>query len=257
MRRYNISFSCVSHIGNCRRMNQDNFFCNESYMELENSSLHTPISGSICSTEKKFFGVFDGMGGEECGEVAAYIAAKSAKDIKLKKDISKDVMDFCKMANNRICNYASKNSISCMGTTGAMAVFGKKEIVFCNIGDSKIFALADQRLEQISQDHVALSVFGRKPPLLQYLGIPEQEMLIEPYIFRKNYHDGDTFLICSDGLTDMVTEEDIYNILKETSFDVATNVLLQKALQNGGKDNVTIILLKIGKKSGVFRRKGR
>ena len=67
-----------------------------------------------------------------------------------------------------------------MGTTAAILVFGKREIGLCNIGDSKIFRFAQNRLEQISVDHYAVGVYGRKPPLSQNLGIPEKELLIDP-----------------------------------------------------------------------------
>ena len=95
-------------------------------------------------------------------------------------------------------------------------------------------------------DHVTVAAFGVKPPLSQNLGIQPTELVIDPYFARGPYNDGDIYLICSDGLTDMVTSEEISKIL--TSAEVLNNAiekLLEKALTNGGRDNVTIVLCKI------------
>ena len=85
------------------------------------------------------------MGGEECGKVAALIAAETAAEFKIKDDPIKQIRDFCKIANRNICEYAQKNTVSSMGTTAAVLVFGKKEIVLCNIGDSKIFLFSEKK----------------------------------------------------------------------------------------------------------------
>ena len=143
-----------------------------------------------------------------------------------------------------------------MGTTAAMLVFADKEIALCNIGDSKIFRLYDGSLEQISKDHVGVSAFGVKPPLSQNLGIPPSELVIAPYFARGAYNDGDVYLICSDGLTDMVSVEEITEVLVSKPIEEAITLLLDKALANGGKDNTTIILCKIERQSGwLFKRK--
>ena len=75
---YKISFSCISHIGNVRSKNQDNFICDGQYMEFDNAEMDLQISGDVISKKPTLFGIFDGMGGEECGEIASYIAAKEA-----------------------------------------------------------------------------------------------------------------------------------------------------------------------------------
>ena len=144
-----------------------------------------------------------------------------------------------------------------MGTTAAMLVFAEKEVVLCNIGDSKIFRLCDGTLEQISKDHVAVSAFGVKPPLSQNLGIPPNELVIDPYLARGPYNDGDIYLICSDGLTDMVSVDEITEVLVSKPIEEAITLLLDKALANGGKDNTTIILCKIERQSGWFFKRKR
>lgn len=240
-----IIYSCTSHIGNVRNVNQDNFICNGLYMKTDDTEIKFPLSGKIFSNDSKIFGIFDGMGGEECGEVAALIAAETAAKFKINEEPIKQMRDFCKIANRNICDYAQDNSVSSMGTTAAMLVFGKKEIVLCNIGDSKIFLFSEKKIEQISKDHITPVPYGKKPALLQNLGIPETEMIIEPYISRGEYRNGDRYLICSDGLTDMVSVDQISGIVENNSPDKVVQTLLDTALENGGRDNITIMFFEI------------
>lgn len=254
---YKIHYSCLSHIGNVRSVNQDNFICDRRYMENEETAIEFPLCGTKTSKDVSVFGIFDGMGGEECGEIASYIASKAATTIEIGKDATADLSQFCRKANNDICDYATLHEVSSMGTTAAMLVFTEKEVVLCNIGDSKIFRLCNGILEQISMDHVAVAAFGVKPPLSQNLGIPPNELVIDPYLARGLYNDGDIYLICSDGLTDMVSIDEITEVLVSTPIEEAITQLLNKALANGGKDNTTIILCKIERQSGWFSNRKR
>lgn len=253
---YKIHYSCLSHIGNVRSINQDNFICAGRYMDMGDMPIEFPLCGTKTSKDIPVFGIFDGMGGEECGEIASYIASKAASSIEIGKDAIADLSQFCQKANNNICDYATMHEITAMGTTAAMLVFTKKEVVLCNIGDSKIFRLCNKTLEQISVDHVTVAAFGVKPPLSQNLGIPPNEIIIDPHFARGSYNDGDVYLICSDGLTDMVSTDEITEVLVSKPVEEAITQLLDKALANGGKDNITIILCKIERQSGgLFNRK--
>ncbi|MBR4868852.1 MAG: serine/threonine-protein phosphatase [Clostridia bacterium] len=242
---YEITYSCMSVTGNVRKMNQDNFICNGVYLQLNQPDMNVPVGGTVTSETPTLFGVFDGMGGEECGEVASLIAAQEAMTLMQDKNDAVSLSEYCFRANDKICDYANSHSVSSMGTTAAMMLFGAKGITLCNIGDSKIFRFADNGLEQISQDHVAMAPFGRKPPLSQNLGIPPQIMVIEPYLSQGEYNDGDRFLICSDGLTDMVSNEEIQEMLQWYSTDEAVANLVGLALENGGRDNISIIAIDI------------
>lgn len=255
--RYSILYWCVSHIGNIRKINQDNFICDGRFMEVNDESMEFPLSGVKSSEDFSVFGIFDGMGGEECGEIASYIAAKDASRLEIGKDAVGVLSQFCQKANADICNYAKENEVSAMGTTAAMLAFTNNGITLCNIGDSKIFRFCDRTLEQISKDHIAISAFGIKPPLSQNLGIPPTELIIEPYLAQGAYKDKDLYMICSDGLTDMVTIEEITKVLVSKPIGEATNELLDKALANGGRDNISIIICKIERESGWFFKRKR
>lgn len=256
--RHSILYSCISHVGNIRKINQDNFICGGRYMEPNDGDMKFPLCGTESSKGSSVFGIFDGMGGEERGEMASYIAAKDAAVLEIGKDAVAALSQFCQRANTDICDYANRNEISSMGTTAAMLAFTDSGITLCNIGDSKIFRFCDGVLEQISKDHVSVAAFGVKPPLSQNLGIPPTELIIDPYLAQGAYNDGDIYLICSDGLTDMVPTEEIVGILTSRPVEEACTGLLEKALSHGGRDNITMILCRIERESGwLFKRRKR
>lgn len=242
---YIVHYSCWSHVGKRRSINQDNFICDQTFMDDSGKQPAFPLAGHLIHDHPVLIGVFDGMGGEECGEIASFLAAQNAAEASIGDTPLEDLLQFCKDANERICSYAAENKIAAMGTTAALLAFTNSEIALCNIGDSKIFRFADKKMEQISVDHYAVATYGIKPPLSQNLGIPSSEMVIDPYVARGQYNDGDIYLLCSDGLTDMVTIEEITRILVETEFNKAAGKLLDTALKNGGKDNITIILCRV------------
>ena len=244
---YQIEYYFASHVGKCRKMNQDNFYCNGTSMHHVNRGTGGVRKGTVRSGENPVFAVFDGMGGEEQGEIAAYIAARQMGEFSFADGFQQGFFDFCAAANRKICDHTRENGISSMGTTAAILGFTEKDSCLCNIGDSKVFLFAEGVLTQISYDHVGIAVFGKKPPLSQNLGIPEDEMIIEPYVAMGNYGENDVYLICSDGLTDMVTQERIQAILTENTGREAAKQLLEEALRNGGRDNITLILLYVSK----------
>lgn len=247
---YNIHFSCASHTGNRRSMNQDNFICNGQHLALAHDNTESPLTGCASARSPVLFGVFDGMGGEERGEVASFLAARKAAVFEIGADLFVDLARYCREANEEICRYAQTHGITSMGTTAAMLAFAPEEIALCNIGDSKVFRFSKGSMEQISRDHVTISAYGTKPPLTQNLGIPPTELLIEPYMARGEYRRGDRYLICSDGLTDMLTVDEIGDVMESAPVDNLAQELLNKALVKGGKDNITAIVCKVEREAG-------
>ncbi|MDO5435681.1 MAG: serine/threonine-protein phosphatase [Clostridia bacterium] len=192
------------------------------------------------------FGVFDGMGGEERGEAAAYIAARAAAECEPTGN-AESMLILCSDINREICAFTSAHRLSACGTTAAMLLIGPDSIAGCNIGDSRIYRCKGHILTQLSEDHVWPMYPGKKPPLLQFLGMPETEMIIEPFCFTKRTFRAGMYLICSDGLTDMVPDSTIEDLLSEkNSIPEKAKHLLDAALSAGGRDNVSFILLDIG-----------
>ena len=243
--RYKIRYWCISHVGKIRETNQDNFICDGAYFKNATDNKELYLRGAKEAEKMPLFGIFDGMGGEAFGEVASFIAAKNATTIRFGKDPLADLDAFCRQANAEICDFAEKQRVNAMGTTAAMLAFSKKGVTLCNIGDSKIFFLSGGLLQQISKDHLAPAAFGKKPPLSQSLGIPPEEMTIVPHYAKGTFRKGDKFLICSDGLTDMVTADEIAQILLSYDGQNACLQLLDRALDAGGRDNITFILCDI------------
>lgn len=249
---YQIEYAYTCHTGNIRVNNEDNFWCCGNQMEAENQGTGGICTGKETSGKLPLLAVFDGMGGESSGEMAAWLAADQlGKDyIEKKRSLKKAPEEFLEQAaidmNSAVCRYAAEHRIGSMGTTMAMSLFGTDGIYLCNLGDSRIYQSCDGQLRRVSTDHVlGGSLFG-KAPLTQYLGIPEDSMGLEVIPVICEYQEGNRFLLCSDGVTDMLSEEEIGNILAgETSVEETVEVLLQQTLEKGGKDNVTIVLCEV------------
>jgi len=248
---YSIEYAVLCHKGLARSKNQDNFWCMGKFLTSDNNGLKEPICGTVETKDAPAFAVFDGMGGELHGEVAAYTAASSFNHIYThhsRSDMKAFLVDACSAMNSAICTFSETQLFGNAGSTMAILMFGKKNIYICNIGDTRIYHQSNTNLLQISHDHSEAGITNRKPALTQNLGIPETDFIIAPYIAKGVYENGDRYLVCSDGLTDMVSNKTIEEVLSSNNnVRTCAEVLLQKALSAGGHDNITIILCEIRK----------
>ena len=193
-------------------------------------------------SEPILLGVFDGMGGGQNGGEAAYIAARNAAEWAASLP-ERSFDDLFYISNAEICRYAETNGLWMCGTTASIAMFSEDGITIGNIGDSRVFIVDQGRIDQASVDDLLPKRNGeQKSSLSQCLGIPPDEMVIEPHIAKAGYRPGMSILISSDGLTDMVTEDEIYRIIMENPMEQRTGALIDAALAHGGKDNVTVVL---------------
>lgn len=243
-----IKYICCCNTGRVRKKNQDNFWVNRQYMYSENFGLETPLKGTQLISERPAYGVFDGMGGEKCGEVASFISAHTFSQCmkKVFSDPASFLNETCYKMNDAVCDFMLKYSIKSMGSTAAIVMFDRNGAIVCNLGDSGIFLLSGGQLTKVSTDHVdSGSAFSSKPMLTQFVGIPKEEYLIEPSIRTIPCKTGDRFLLCSDGVTDMVELNEIAAIISTPDLDTAAKTLLEKALANGGVDNTTLILCEV------------
>ena len=254
-----IKACAISHPGKVRPKNEDNLFFNEFILTEE--ELSEPYKMNEKTDIPLLMGVFDGMGGISAGERASLIAATTARNISYTlydpDDIEKTMVDICKTANEIVCNEMTTIVKGRMGTTASMLCFFEDFYHLCNIGDSPIFLYRDSNLSLISHEHTEkenyILIYGKEniPPnkkfrLTQHIGIFPDELQIEPYVCHDKLQKGDRFIICSDGLTDMVKEAQIAGILSKRMSPAKTaENLLCRALDNGGKDNTTIIVIDI------------
>ena len=222
-----ISAACGCHTGRRRKNNEDNFFFAGRYMASDNNGLGSILEKSFSLKKDRFFAVFDGMGGGEYGEIASYIAAK---------------------ATERYLN------AEMMGSTLAGLYFTGSQVWTVNVGDSRCFLLRDGKLQQISEDQTDEAymkengIHGRKPYLTQYMGMDPEEVRVLPYADCLQLKKGDRFLICSDGVSDMVSIEFLETMLLQTQSPAkCVDTILAAALEAGGKDNITVIVLEINR----------
>lgn len=167
---------------------------------------------------------------------------------------------YVQSANNAICTFIQENNGERSGSTMALLCISpeKKEAVASNVGDSKVFLYRKSELKKISEDHnqaqtlVNLGMITEdearthkdKSKLTQHLGIFQDEMVLEPYITDNIIIEkDDLFMICSDGLTDMLSYDEIGNILNDNiSLKDKCKKLVEKANEKGGEDNITVVL---------------
>ena len=259
---YQIEYAYTCHIGKIRNNNEDNFWCCGDSLEAQNQGMSHIRSGYMKQSEYPLLAVFDGMGGESCGEMAAFLAAeacgehfKTAKD-GIRNDPEEFLNEICESMNQAICDYGRTNKINSMGTTAALLAFAEDAVYSCNLGDSRICKSDREKFYQISQDHVlGRSLFG-KAPLTQYLGMEEENLQLEPSISRQEIKIGDRFLLCSDGITDMLSDGEIADILsRDIPVAKTVEILVDRALKKGGRDNITVVLCEIMEQPrNMFRR---
>lgn len=139
-----------------------------------------------------------------------------------------------------------------MGSTAVLLGVCREGAYVVNVGDSRAFLWRGGALRQLSVDHTDQFLLARqkeprrKPRLTQPLGIEPEEMVIESAVAELSARTGDVFLLCSDGLTDMVSENEICGVLRRMSaVKAGTEDLLDLALGRGGRDNVTVILCRL------------
>ena len=206
--------------------------------------------------------VFDGMGGESCGEIAAFLASEEFGKFynankRMLRDMPEDFIDdVCEKMNQAVCRYGTEHHIWSMGSTMAMLLFTPESMFACNLGDSRIYLMDGGKLQQISTDHVFGGTAVGKAPFTQYLGLPEELQRLEPSVTEIEHKEGYRYLLCSDGVTDMLSDSEIEAILsQDMEIPEIVNDLLKNALHKGGRDNVTIVLCEVQKLDTVRRMK--
>ena len=236
-----IEFAYMTHPGRIRKKNQDNLICIRDYLSLNHDRTEEPVTGTAGLSSPLLFGVFDGMGGEDHGEVAAYLAAKTAAGREAAD--GKDLDLLCREMNSAVCRYAAEHHLRSTGTTASLLLFDKRGVTSCHIGDSRIYRWRDGVAEQLTKDDIWPYYQGKKAPLLQCLGIPEDEMRIRPHIDWYPADPEAVYIICSDGLSDMIGQKQIAEALSgNAGLKEKMQLLMDKALEQGGRDNITIIL---------------
>lgn len=248
---YILEAACFCNTGKVRKNNEDNFFFDGRCLPETNEGLKHPVSAVNTLCKEYSVAVFDGMGGENFGEAASFAAASGMQSITRRlKDYffpeRRFLADMCTKLNERVLARANELYTSRMGSTMVALYFSHGYIYSCNLGDSRAYRLRDGEFLQISEDHVEKRDNKKKTPLTQYLGIVPEDFLIEPYIAKGELQRGDQYLLCSDGLTDMLSNLEIDEIMtRAETAEGCAKQLVDAALEKGGRDNITVIVCRI------------
>lgn len=251
--RITMQAACGCHTGKVRKNNEDNFFFNGKCLERDNNGLRHPTYVEYGVRSGVCFAVFDGMGGENFGEFASFAAARQLQSYE--KSLSdflipeREYLERLSLSlDTAVASEKENLRTEHMGTTMVCFLFSGRYIYMCNVGDSRAYRLREGEFLQLSIDHVEKRP-GResyKAPLTQHLGFGSEEIQIDPYIAKGEIKKGDMYLLCSDGLTDMLTNFEISDImLNNKDVESCVQALIQAALDHGGHDNITVIVCKM------------
>lgn len=217
----------------------------------------------LTDRENGLFIVADGMGGHAAGEIASQIAVDSVQQFLTSTHRNQPLQQLrtAFMKANQAVEHAANDNPAWhgMGTTLSVLLCHQNRGYLAHVGDSRIYLLRNSQFTQLTDDHslvgeqirqglltpkqAQLSTLGNI--LLQAIGItPELDICLKTFPLLEK----DLFLLCSDGLSDMVTEAEITTILKQNEpLASLCQQLINKALAAGGKDNVTVLMVQIGK----------
>ena len=232
----------MTDIGRKRHTNQDYVYTS-----------HKPV-GNL----PNLFVVADGMGGHKAGDFASKFTVETlCKSIagSFKTEPEQIVTSAIQTANHRLMEAAlSDNRLEGMGTTLVVATVIEHTLYFANIGDSRLYVINEQ-IRQLSKDHSLVEEMVRlggineeeakhhpdKNIITRAIGAKEP---VEIDFFEYQLKRGDVILMCTDGLSNMVEDEEIYHIIKGRRDIVeAAEQLIDTANRNGGKDNIGVVLV--------------
>ena len=232
--------------GNVRENNEDYFYISNSLDEVQ------------------LYLLADGMGGYNGGEIASKLAVQTAKNYIENnfKDIEKDKDSIIQLLGssmeyaNMVVYEKSKETpeLQGMGTTLEICLIYNNKAYIGHVGDSRIYRVRKQFIRKLTQDHSYVQKLvkdgtitpeqAEKHPqkniLLKVLGC---NAFIEPDVMVKGFLKEDVLVMCSDGLSNMVTQDDIYK-MASGNIEQATVDLVDKANENGGYDNITVVIIK-------------
>lgn len=203
----------------------------------------------LSDPQRRLFVVADGMGGHPAGDVASRDLIESLDETltedRLERCPSEAVGEALREADRHVRAHAQRDRrIEGMGTTAVVAYVtpDERRLVVGNVGDSRVYVLRDGALRQITTDHTSGGLFGGRA-LSQAIGVSGTA---QPEVDEVELTHGDRVLLCSDGLTDMVDDDEIARLLDgDDSVDDRCQALIDGALERGGLDNVTVVLLDI------------
>src|SRR5438445_6487898 len=205
------------------------------------------------------FVVADGMGGAQAGEVASRIAVESFRPgLTSEREPEQELAELARAANSRIHELSHSNAEHAgMGTTLTAVYVGEQEVAIAHVGDSRAYCLRDGELLRLTDDHSLVDELMRQGRLTPEEAVehPQRSVITRALgpegaveVDTRSYaaRDGDVYLLCSDGLTTMLDESDVAKVLSaHPTLREAGEALIAAANEAGGRDNITVVLLRV------------
>ncbi|MFI0785667.1 PP2C family protein-serine/threonine phosphatase [Streptomyces lydicus] len=193
--------------------------------------------------------VADGIGGQPGGEVASALTVRQLAAVGPALDGAQAVQDALKLCNQAVYAAADRDpELLTMGTTVAGAVVLAESLLVFNVGDSRVLGVTEDGLRQVSIDDSPPLQPGRRTTSLvtQALGGAPGFSPITPHVSTAPLTPGDRYLICTDGLTDPVPQDELDEVLRAHDDGRAAFELWRAAIEAGGPDNITLALVGVG-----------
>ncbi len=238
----------LTDVGRKREHNEDNM----AYV--------IPKDPQVMTKKGALFIVADGMGGHAAGEVASEIAVDTVSNTYYQddsEDVAASLLQAIKRANALIHQRAAENMLrSGMGTTCVAAVLRGNMAYIANVGDSRAYFMRNGQVKQVSQDHswVAEQVraglltddqartHAQRNVITRCLGTQAD---VDIDIFTEELREGDSLVLCTDGLSGLVSDDEIQRIVEQYVPQESVYHLIERANSNGGPDNITAIVLRV------------
>ncbi|MBE5801285.1 MAG: Stp1/IreP family PP2C-type Ser/Thr phosphatase [Clostridiales bacterium] len=227
--------------------------CHRTHQGLVRASNqdHVLVEGSL-------YGVADGMGGHRGGETASRVALQVFRNAigQRKPDVQAAQMAV-EAANRRVYDMSSRDeNLRGMGTTLSVLWEDEERLLIVHVGDSRVYRLREGSLQQITDDHSFVAELVRNHVITEEMAKthPNRNIItravgVDPFVqadvLEKEKNPGDIWLLCSDGLHGMVEDAEIQEILTTMDLDAAAERLMERALENGGVDNITFVIAQV------------
>jgi protein phosphatase len=212
----------------------------------------------LVRTDAGFWVVADGMGGHEAGDLASRILVESLNAIE-RPDAALDLLEQCEVqisrANQQIMDLSRARNGATIGTTAALLLVRDQHYACLWAGDSRIYLIKDGTISQLSRDHteveelVVAGALSREDAenwpnnvITRAVGVAEE---LELEIVTGPADAGDTFVLCSDGLTKHLRDNEILEYAAGRNTQTACEAMLELALERGGLDNVTVVVVRL------------
>ncbi len=262
---------CLSHVGK-RSQNEDNFLFDECWIDelSRNTRLHNQLISLSLKRDRNvnFFAVADGMGGHSAGEVASHICVETLADVEKRAQAQTSLEGVVRLTqlaissiNEEVCAMGRSNlEMKGMGTTLVILITYGSEYAVLNIGDSRAYHFDGHTLTQLTKDHTEgqrmldlgllsrkeLADFPARKNLSRYIGYDKRGFILQADEYYPVLDEG-VVLLCSDGITDSLSDLQIADVLASNrDIEIAGRMLIEQAIVQPNADNATAILVEIG-----------